>query len=68
MTCRSTRVTRPPTRARRSTPARSRSATTSRSILGSTTPERPEGQHLLAHELAHVRQQAGGANGVRAAD
>ncbi len=34
---------------------------------GEHDPESPEGQHLLAHELAHVRQQAGGANGVRAA-
>nr|WP_256533342.1 DUF4157 domain-containing protein [Halovivax cerinus] len=34
---------------------------------GEYDPESPEGQHLLAHELAHVRQQPGGANGVRAA-
>ncbi len=34
---------------------------------GEFDPESAEGQHLLAHELAHVRQQPGGANGVRAA-
>ncbi|MFC3958204.1 DUF4157 domain-containing protein [Halovivax cerinus] len=28
---------------------------------GEYDPESPEGQHLLAHELAHVRQQTGGA-------
>ncbi len=28
---------------------------------GEYDPERPEGQHLLAHELAHVRQQTGAA-------
>ncbi|WP_323190536.1 DUF4157 domain-containing protein [Halostella sp. PRR32] len=28
---------------------------------GEYRPESPEGQHLLAHELAHVRQQTGGA-------
>ncbi|MFC3959724.1 eCIS core domain-containing protein [Halovivax cerinus] len=34
---------------------------------GEYDPESAEGQHLLAHELAHVKQQTGGANGVRAA-
>ncbi len=34
---------------------------------GEYDPESAAGQHLLAHELAHVRQQPGGANGVRAA-
>ncbi|AFO58105.1 hypothetical protein NJ7G_2877 [Natrinema sp. J7-2] len=28
---------------------------------GEYNPESPEGQHVLAHELAHVRQQTGGA-------
>jgi hypothetical protein len=28
---------------------------------GEYDPESPEGQHVLAHELAHVRQQTGGA-------
>ncbi|ELZ12308.1 hypothetical protein C479_05853 [Halovivax asiaticus JCM 14624] len=28
---------------------------------GEYDPESPQGQHLLAHELAHVRQQTGGA-------
>ncbi len=28
---------------------------------GEYDPESPEGQHLLAHELAHVKQQNGGA-------
>ncbi|MDS0260495.1 DUF4157 domain-containing protein [Haloarcula sp. S1CR25-12] len=28
---------------------------------GEYDPETPEGQHVLAHELAHVRQQTGGA-------
>jgi len=28
---------------------------------GEYDPESPEGQHVLAHELAHVRQQIGGA-------
>ena len=28
---------------------------------GEHDPESPEGQHVLAHELAHVRQQSGGA-------
>ncbi|WP_394294993.1 eCIS core domain-containing protein [Halovivax ruber] len=34
---------------------------------GEYDPESAEGQYLLAHELAHVKQQTGGANGVRAA-
>lgn len=29
---------------------------------GAYQPDRPEGQHLLAHELAHVRQQRSGAS------
>ncbi|RZH69730.1 DUF4157 domain-containing protein, partial [Natrinema altunense] len=28
---------------------------------GEYDPSSPEGQHVLAHELAHVRQQTGGA-------
>ncbi|MDS0260816.1 DUF4157 domain-containing protein [Haloarcula sp. S1CR25-12] len=28
---------------------------------GEYDPESAEGQHVLAHELAHVRQQTGGA-------
>ncbi|ELZ14325.1 hypothetical protein C479_00415 [Halovivax asiaticus JCM 14624] len=34
---------------------------------GEYDPEDEDGQHVIAHELAHVRQQPGGANGVRAA-
>ena len=29
--------------------------------FGEYDPESPEGQHVLAHELAHVRQQTGRA-------
>ncbi|WP_394295532.1 eCIS core domain-containing protein [Natrialba chahannaoensis] len=50
--------------ARSSSPSNSSDAPSSRSVTASSHvrwTESPEGQFLLAHELAHVQQQNGGA-------